>query len=256
MRWMPYVPVAERRARAAREVARRTAASGRVPSPIAVEGRRRQIATSYWGQAWCANLERYSDFENRLPRGRRYLKNGSVVDLSIEPGTVRALVAGSELYEIAIRITKLAAPRWRAVQEQCRGKVGSLVSLLRGQLSDEVMEVLTRPKTGLFPEPREIDMDCSCPDSAALCKHLAATLYGVGVRLDREPELFFVLRQVDQAELVSAAVEVTVARPAAGGKKKISADRLGALFGIDVEVATPQAKRAGSKRGSGGTPRR
>ena len=236
MEWRPYVPVAQRRAHAARELAR----LGKKAAPVRVEGR--AIAKTFWGQAWCENLERYSYYANRLPRGRTYVRNGSVVDLSIEPGAVRARVAGSELYTVEIEIAKLAAPRWRAVKKACTGKIGSLVGLLRGQLSADVLAVLARPGAGLFPEPGDLSMDCSCPDWAGMCKHVAATLYGVGARLDQRPELFFVLREVDQGELLSAA---TVAPPTRGRSraKQIAEDQLGAIFGIELDEPTPRRRR-------------
>src|SRR5262249_42678364 len=146
------------------------------------------------GHSWCHNLERYSDFASRLPRGRRYVRNGSVLDLRIQPGAVRAYVAGHALYTVDVSITPLAARRWRAVVSTCGSRIGSLISLLRGELSNDVMAVLTHARKGLFPEPREIRMACSCPDAAVMCKHVAATLYGVGARLDHAPELFFTLR--------------------------------------------------------------
>src|SRR5258708_6518956 len=90
----PYVSVAQRQAKAKREMAR-LAKKGQKIEPIQIEGRK--IADSFWGKAWCDNLESYSDFSNRLPRGRTYVRNGSVVNLHIEPGTVTAHVSGSEL---------------------------------------------------------------------------------------------------------------------------------------------------------------
>src|SRR5438477_11914218 len=100
-RWPRYVPVKERRAKAVRELARLTK-KGEKASPVVIEGR--TIAESFWGKSWCENLERYSDFCNRLPRGRTYVRNGSVVDLRIEKGRVRAFVSGSELYEVEVTI--------------------------------------------------------------------------------------------------------------------------------------------------------
>jgi uncharacterized Zn finger protein len=227
--YAPYVPVAQRKQNAQRELRR----LGIAPSPVTLEGRK--IAQTFWGQAWCTNLERYSDFASRLPRGRTYVRNGSVVDLRIEPGRIAARVAGSELYAVDIAIRALAPARWKALKKACTGKIGSLVSLLRGELSGEVLEVLTRP-AGLFPEPREIDMSCSCPDVAGLCKHLAATLYGVGARLDTRPELFFVLRRVDQAELVSAAAgSAAPAAPRGRGRKRIARSKLSSVFGIEID---------------------
>jgi len=231
--YSPYVPVAQRKLTAQRELAKLAKRTGVQPSPVTIEGRK--IAQTFWGQAWCDNLERYSDFASRLPRGRTYVRNGSVVDLRVEPGRIGAHVAGSELYQIDIAIRALAPARWKAVKKACTGKIGSLVSLLRGELAGPVLEVLTRAG-GLFPEPREIDMSCSCPDIAGLCKHLAATLYGVGARLDTRPELFFVLRQVDQGELISAATGSALPAVKRGrGGKRIARSKLSSVFGIEID---------------------
>jgi len=242
----PYVSVAEKKANGARALAKLLKKRKRAAEPV-VAHRKRRVADTFWGKAWCDNLERYADFANRLPRGRTYLRNGSVLDLAIAGGTVEAYVAGSELYRVTIGIAPLARARWRHVVTRCTGRIGSLVGLLRGELSDDVLAVLTHARAGLFPEPREMTLDCSCPDQAGVCKHVAAALYGVGIRLDARPELFFVLRQVDQAELLSSATAgaVSRARPAAG--KRIADDRLSAVFGIELEDAPPP--RAG--RGSG-----
>jgi uncharacterized Zn finger protein len=233
----PYVSVGVKRANGVRALAKVLKKGKRQAEPVAVTHRKRQLAATFWGKAWADNLERYADFANRLPRGRTYLRNGSVLDLAISGGRVEAYVAGSELYHVQIAIAPLAGPRWRRVVARCTGRIGSLVGLLRGELSADVLTVLTDPRQGLFPEPREMTLACSCPDWAGVCKHVAAVLYGVGVRLDTRPELFFVLRQVDQAELIGAATSAAVsrARPAAG--KRIAEDRLSAVFGIDLEDA-------------------
>jgi uncharacterized Zn finger protein len=235
----PYVSVAQRRANAARELARLTTKkNGRKPEPVVLGHRRRQIAATFWGKAWCDNLERYADLANRLPRGRSYIRNGSVVDLSITKGKVEARVAGSQLYTVEIGIAPMARARWRQVVARCTGKIASLVGLLRGELSADVMAVLVDGTHGLFPAPREIEMDCSCPDWAGVCKHIAAVLYGVGTRLDEKPELFFVLRQVDQAELLSSATSGAISRHRAGrgteGGTRIAASKLADVFGIEI----------------------
>lgn len=243
----PYVSVAEKKARAVKALAKLTKKSGRKPEPVVLDHRKRQIATTFWGKAWCDNLERYADFANRLPRGRSYVRNGSVVDLAIARGKVEARVAGSHLYTVEIGIAPMAKPRWRQVVARCTGKIASLVGLLRGELSADVMTVLVDGKQGLFPAPREISMECSCPDWAGVCKHVAAVLYGVGTRLDQKPELFFVLRQVDQAELLSSATSGAVSRgragAGAGGGKRIAAHKLADVFGIDI-VDEPTVARA------------
>jgi uncharacterized Zn finger protein len=239
----PYVSVAEKKADGARALAKLLKKSGRAAEPVVVTHRKRQLCTTFWGKAWAENLQRYADLASRLPRGRAYLRNGSVLDMVIAGGRIDAHVAGSELYRVTIGIAPLATPAWRRVVARCTGRIGSLVALLRGELSDDVLAVLTHAKDGLFPEPRDMTLDCSCPDSAEVCKHVAAVLYGVGVRLDARPELFFVLRQVEQAELLTSATAGAVARgrPVAG--KRIAADRLSSVFGIELEEPAPPARK-------------
>ena len=195
----PYVPVAKRRLLAAREL-EKLKKKGHIVSPVVIEGR--TIARNFWGKAWCENLERYSDYANRLPRGRTYVRNGSVVDLQIERGQVRAMVSGSDIYSVRIEIGTVSQARWKALCKDCLGSIGSLVELLQGKLSKNVMERVCREGDGLFPSPREIKMTCSCPDWAGMCKHVAAVMYGAGARLDIAPDLLFTLRGVDPSELI------------------------------------------------------
>ena len=234
-RFKPYVPVAQRQANALREV-KKLAKKGRPVSPVEIAGR--TIASTFWGKAWCDNLESYSDFSNRLPRGRTYVRNGSVVDLQIEPGKVTSLVSGSSLYRIVIKIKPLATDRWTSVKSRCGGQIGSIVELLQGKLSKNVMEIVTGRDGGMFPAPGEIEMACSCPDYAGMCKHLAATLYGVGNRLDHQPELLFKLRQVDHLDLIADAAS-PVPKPRTTSKKTIAADQLTEVFGIDMDIPIP-----------------
>jgi len=232
--WRPYVPVAERQHQAAKKIAKMKKA-GRKVAPVEIEGR--QITTTFWGSAWNRNLEAYSDYGNRLPRGRTYVRNGSVMDLQIEAGRIRALVSGSELYKIDIKIKSLAKKRWNDIKNQCAGQIDSLVELLQGSISQGVMEIVTRKNKGLFPAPREISLRCSCPDWATMCKHVAATLYGVGARLDQQPELLFTLRGVDPTEMVEAAIAQppTVPKPRRG--RVLKTNELSSVFGIDIDLA-------------------
>jgi uncharacterized Zn finger protein len=237
--WPRYVPVAERRRQAAKhvEALRR---KGQICDPVTLEGR--AIARSFWGKAWCENLEAYSDYANRLPRGRTYVRNGSVVDLQIAEGRVRALVAGSEVYRVEIGVQPLEEALWKAILKDCAGGIGSLVELLQGRLSDAVMAVVTRPGTGLFPTPRQVNLRCSCPDGATMCKHVAAVLYGVGARLDRQPELLFRLRHVDPQELIQQGVDVSVVEEAMlAPQTRIERSDLGRLFGIELDEAPAAA---------------
>jgi uncharacterized Zn finger protein len=241
----PYVPVAQRRAQAAKEVARRIKKGEKI-FPIVIEGR--TITSTFWGKAWCENLEGYSDFENRLPRGRTYVRNGSVVHLNVAKGRINALVSGSELYTVEIEIAELPKPDWIKLKAQSAGKVGTLVELLLGKLSQAVMAMVTGREFGLFPKPKEIKMRCSCPDYAGMCKHVAAVMYGVGNRLDKSPELLFLLRGVDHRELIEQAIPDAPIRSRTGGPK-IDASDLGAIFDIEIgDAPAPQAATTSPKK--------
>ena len=249
--WRPYVPVAERRRQAVAKVARMRK-GGREVSPVEIAGRK--IATTFWGDAWCKNLEAYSDYSNRLPRGRTYVRNGSVIDLQIDKGRVRSLVSGSTIYEVDVRIKTLPKKNWGDIKKRCSGGIGSLVELLRGSIAKSVMEIVSRKGEGLFPSPREISLRCSCPDWAVMCKHVAATLYGVGARFDHEPEMLFSLRGVDPAEMVDAAVTQSPKTAGSRRYRVLKTDELSSVFGIDIDMdglpeqEAPPAKR--SRRGS------
>lgn len=241
----PYVPVAKRRAQATRELAR-LSKKGQSLSPVVVEGRR--IAHSFWGIAWCDNLESYSDFDNRLPRGRTYVRNGSVVHLEIGRGKILARVSGSSLYTVNIEIDPLAENRWQVIRKQSAGKVGTLVELLQGRLSKAIMELVTDKQTGLFPNPKEIKIGCNCPDYAWLCKHAAAVLYGIGSRLDSTPEMLFTLRGVDHAELIDQAAASLPDAANAPPAPTLTGD-LSALFGIEIsEGAGEEEKQTSVKK--------
>src|SRR5207249_10803134 len=193
--WGPYISAGDRRRQAEQD-----AAKLRASSPVVIHGSR--IANTFWGKAWCENLERYSDYANRLPRGRTYVRNGSVVDLRITPGAIHACVCGSNSYDVELKVAPVGKARWKSICNDCAGAIDSLVELLQGRLSQRVMERICRETQGLFPTPEEIQLSCSCPDWADMCKHVAAVLYGVGARFDHQPELLFRLRAVDEMELI------------------------------------------------------
>src|SRR5271163_3596645 len=230
--WHAYVPVAEKRRQAERKLAK-LKKQGRSVAPVRIEGR--TITKSFWGKSWCVNLERYSDYENRLPRGRTYVRNGSVIDLQIAKGEISAMVAGSELYQIKIAIAPVTRARWKSILRDCAGTVDSLVELLQGRLAKGVMDRVCREGDGLFPSPTEIKLSCSCPDWADMCKHIAAALYGVGARLDEKPQLLFVLRDVDETEmLASAGQDSPLTRAAPGAAKVLDESDVAALFGLEM----------------------
>jgi uncharacterized Zn finger protein len=211
--------------------------------PVAIEGRK--IARTFWGEAWCRHLESFSDFSNRLPRGRSYIRNGAVAHLTIGKGEIDALVVGSDLYTVKVVIRPLSRDKWGKLKKLCSGGIGSILELLQGRLSHNVMTMVTDRDHGLFPLPNEIRLQCSCPDWATMCKHVAAVLYGVGARLDERPELFFLLRGVDHEELIGSDIGATVVASATtSSRRRIASEALAEVFGIDVEENPPLARRA------------
>ncbi|MCP4784593.1 MAG: hypothetical protein GY903_10745 [Fuerstiella sp.] len=247
-----YVPVAQRKAQARKFAAARAKKQKRKTQPVMIEGQK--IAKTFWGKAWCDHLESYSDYANRLPRGRTYARNGSVVDLQISSGRLEAIVGGSDVYEITVDIDQLKPAKWKEIRNDCAASIDSLLDLLGGRLSDGVMQRLTSRPAGLFPAPEEINMQCDCPDWAGLCKHLAAVLYGVGAHLDKHPELLFLLRGVDHTELVSEAVSEGNLSSAFGEPSSdLAGEDLGAIFGIEIDTTTElssKKKPAARKRKS------
>jgi len=248
--WRPYVSVAKRRAKALKQM-QKLRKKGKTIEPIEIDGR--TIARSFWGKAWCNHLESFSDFSNRLPRGRTYARNGSVCHLKILPGKIKAIVSGSELYNVSINIKPLKKSVWQSIKKQCSGKIGSMLELLQGKLSDYVMAIVTERKNGLMPLPGEIKLGCDCPDWATMCKHVAAVLYGIGNRLDTQPELLFVLRGVDASELISGDIDMTIT-DASAAAKTIADDKLADIFGADIDLdiagQTAPAAKTHKKRSS------
>ena len=235
----PYVTVAELEAKAAQTAARIAKKENRTLHGVTIAGR--TIAKTFWGKAWCDNIESYRDYAYRLERGRKYVRCGSVIDLEIENGCVRALVCGSgrNPYSVQINIKPMAEDKQKKLVERMAGKISSLMVLAAGKLPKDLLEDFCNPETGLFPKPSEIDFSCSCPDGASCCKYVAAVLYGIGARLDNEPELFFVLRGVDPQSIVSA--EAVVDSLTAEASSELEASDLGDVFGIALDEEIPES---------------
>ena len=252
----PYVPVAQRRERTARKILR-ARKRGEALDPVWIEGRK--IATTAWGRAWCDHIEGFHDYSNRLPRGRTSVRNGSVSHLAILPGEIRARVMGSSPYEQRVKIQPCKPAVWKRVRQRCAGGIGSLIELLEGRISSQVMEEMTAERDGLLPDLKHVELQCSCPDWALLCKHLAAVLYGVGARLDERPELLFTLRGVDPAELVDGVALPGQAAGPQKGARRIEGN-LSSVFGIeldeDVQASPPKTPRGRAKRTDKKTRRR
>lgn len=234
-----YVPVAERKKRAEESVKKLKKKNPDI-SPVVIEGR--TIAKTWWGKSWNRNLESYADYANRISRGRSYVKNGAVLDLKITEGTINSLVqgSGSRPYKVDISIKALPKSIWEDIINQCLGKIESIEELIEGKFPKALADLFIVKGKGLFPAPHEIDLSCSCPDYATMCKHVAAVLYGVSARLDDKPELFFLLRKVNINDLISEAInkktQTLLEKSKAKGRRVIEETDMFDMFGIDMEV--------------------
>ncbi len=250
-----YVPVAEKKAKAAKKLKKLKKKNPGI-RPIVIEGK--AIAQTWWGKSWNKNLERYADYSNRIGRGRSYVRHGAVLDLKIDSGRVESLVQGSSAkpYSVTISIKAIDGKVWRNIKTACGGKLDSLQELLAGKFPRALGEIFMAEGEGLFPSPKEIEFDCSCPDWAYMCKHVAATLYGIGARLDEDPSLFFKLRKVEMGDLISQAVEDKTRKLLKTAEKKtariIADSDLSDVFGIDLQQGMDlDADKIVSKKGAG-----
>ncbi len=234
----PYVPVAEKKARAARKLKELSKKNPHL-KPVILQSTK--IARTWWGKAWNLNLERYADYRNRIGRGRSYVRHGAVLDLQIGSGEVRALVQGSQSkpYSVTVSIKTLKKDVWQTILSQCQGMLESLQELINGSFPKIVGEIFTHKDAGMFPSPKEITFDCSCPDWAGMCKHVAATLYGIGARLDESPELFFKMRKVEMDDLIRQAIsghkEKLLTRATRKSSRVLEELDLSATFGIELQ---------------------
>jgi len=249
----PKPTVAQQKKNAEKAIAKLSKKGG--CSPVQLQSK--TISTSYWGKAWCTHIEGWYDHANRLERGRSYVRADAVVDLRIERGAVIGKVNGSSLYEIRITVTSLPSTRWNAFKKACYGQVENLMDLLDGKLPETVLQALTSPEAGLFPRTKEMKLSCNCPDGAYMCKHVAAVLYGVGSRLDTQPELLFTLRGMDHTELVSqAAVAAADLGTSAKDDHTIKDQDLAGIFGVEMAtmpgepIARPAMKAGVKKKGA------
>lgn len=247
-----YVSVGEKRAKAARKLKQLLKKNPDI-KPIVLEGN--SIARTWWGKKWNVNLERYADYSNRIGRGRSYVRHGAVLDFQIKSGEVKSLVQGtrSQPYSVVIKIKGISKSIWKDIKEACEGKLDSLSELLTGRFPKVLGEIFMAQGTGLFPSPKEIDFSCSCPDWAYMCKHVAATLYGVGARLDEDPSLFFKLRKVKVGDLVTQTVEDKTKKLLKKAKKKsarvIDDSDLASVFGIEMETPVASGKKSAKTAG-------
>jgi uncharacterized Zn finger protein len=240
----PYVPVATRRAKAEKALQQLRKKQPGI-TPVIISGN--ALATTWWGKSWNSNLERYADYRNRIGRGRSCVRHRAVLDLQLTPGRVTALVQGSEAqpYRVAITVDTLSAHHWATIRTACAGCFDSLSALLAGTFPQALKDLFFAKGAGLFPSPRDIHFDCSCPDWASMCKHVAAALYGVGARFDEDPSLFFRLRGITMDELITQTVAdttQTLLRKAERQSANVLDEvDLGDVFGIQLDdLHTPR----------------
>ncbi len=233
-----YVTVAEKKARAEKKLQQLKKKTPGI-RPVVIVGS--TLARSWWAKTWNRSLERYADYRNRIDRGKSYVRHGAVLDLKITSGKVRALVMGSasKPYEVVVDILPMKKNNWQELQNHCQGHLKSLQDLLAGKFPQALAEVFFTEGKGLFPGPRDIKFQCSCPDWASMCKHVAATLYGIGARFDEDPSLFFTLRGLDTGDLIAGAVkdrtEELLKRTKKKSAKIIDDSDLSNIFGIDMD---------------------
>jgi uncharacterized Zn finger protein len=239
-RFAPYVRVADRKKKAEQKIDQLKKKKQDI-QPVVLAGK--EIAKTFWGKAWCKHLESFSDYDNRLPRGRSYLRNGSVIDLKVFPGEIKAQVLGSSVYKVGISIVPVVSKKWGSLVKECSGQIDSLIELLLGKFSKSVMEKICHREKGLFPDPKEIKLSCSCPDWADMCKHVAAVLYGMGARLDDRPEELFLLRKVDHTELVQEVKASSLSGKADHPSELLAEEDLSTLFGIEIEGKSVNSKK-------------
>ncbi len=252
-----YVSVAEKKAKAAQKLKK---LQKKMPGirPVVIEGK--SLARNWWGKSWNKNLERYADYSNRIGRGRSYVRHGAVLDLQIKTGRITALVQGSaaQPYKVVIKIEAVKPAAWQAIKRRCGGQLKFMQDLLVGKFPKALGEIFFHKDKGLFPSPQAIKFDCSCPDWASMCKHVAATLYGVGARLDQEPALFFKLRGADTADLIAQAVRDKtgdlLVRSKKASVRAIDDADLSGLFGIEMDkvdfgsVSKPGRQKPGARK--------
>jgi uncharacterized Zn finger protein len=245
-----YVPVAERKEKAQKSVEKLKKKTPNI-SPVIIEGKK--IAKTWWGEAWNKNLESYSDYSNRIGRGRSYVRSGAVLDLQISKGNITALVqgSGSKPYKVEININPLSKKVWETITKECAGKIASLQELIEGKFPKTLTELFTAQGKGLFPTPKEIKLQCSCPDWANMCKHVAAVLYGVGARMDDNPTLFFELRNINIDELISETISkesnTLLEKSKIKSRRVLDEGDISEMFGIEMEIEKKAKTKAVTK---------
>ena len=172
---------------------------------IKAKSKRGAFVKNWWADRWIQAMERVMD-RGRLQRGRTYARKGQVLSLEAEAGQVESRVQGSRKrpYAVTINVQPLGEAEWQRVLNALAERPIFVAQLLAGEMPQEIEEVFTAVKLTLFPDKRELKQSCSCPDPAAVCKHLAAVHYILAERFDEDPFLLFRLRGKSQDEILAS----------------------------------------------------
>jgi uncharacterized Zn finger protein len=172
---------------------------------IKAQSRAGDFGKSWWARRWQAVLDNFH-LGGRLARGRTYARSGQVLNIDVEPGAVRARVQGSRPrpYDVRIGVTVLSDRQWAHLVEVLSGQALFVAKLLAGEMPQDIEEVFQKARLSLFPAKRgDLRTNCSCPDEANPCKHIAAVYYLLGEEFDRDPFLLFKLRGLGREELLA-----------------------------------------------------
>lgn len=178
-----------------------------------------RFGTTWWGRLWITALEQLGDdFENRLPRGKKYAEEGAVSHFTVSPGEIQAKVHGRKTYNVTLGLPALTGGQWVRALERIHQESRFVASLLAGEMPQGLDETFREAGASLYPRvPKELQTHCDCPDWANPCKHVAAVCYIMAEALDRDPWLLFDLRGRTREEVLAALqamVEVPAPEPA------------------------------------------
>ena len=177
----------------------------RVEGGIKTKSERGEIGETWWSKRWIKVLESFS-MGTRLTRGRSYARQGQVISIDVEPGLVKAKVQGSQPrpYNVKIRLEPLSDQDWDKVTDAMASQAIFAAKLLAGEMPNTIEEAFASVHVSLFPTAlRELNTDCSCPDWANPCKHIAAVYYLLAERFDEDPFLIFKLRGRTKEQIIA-----------------------------------------------------
>jgi len=165
-----------------------------------------KMGATWWSKKWISLLDSFG-WSNRLARGRRYARSGQVVNVTINPGVITAKVQGTRSipYDVVISIPPFTTSQWTKIFKELDAQAIYTAKLLASEMPSDIEDVFTRAQVSLFPQSkRDLTTECSCPDSANPCKHIAAVYYVIGEEFDRDPFLIFHLRGRSKEQILEA----------------------------------------------------